>query len=137
MIYQSDFYEVGEPTYRGEILENLFSLRDVQRHAILRRNIGGLYTKAAVKDFELQIDSCVELFLGRLADWTEPGSAKLDMSFWLHLFAYDCLSAINVSKRLGFLETARDVNNTIKSADRIFYMVGLVCLYLMLCPSRG
>ncbi|KAI1463443.1 benzoate 4-monooxygenase cytochrome P450 [Daldinia caldariorum] len=122
---KSDFYEVGAPTYHGEPLENLFSLRDVQRHATLRRNIGGLYTKAAVKDFEPQVDSCIELFMRQLADKTKDGPTTLDMSLWLHLFAYDCLSEMNVSKKLGFLERGQDVNGTIESADKIFFMVGL------------
>ncbi|KAK6951538.1 hypothetical protein Daesc_006059 [Daldinia eschscholtzii] len=122
---QSDFYEVGAPVYHGEPLENLFSLRDVQRHATLRRNIGGLYTKAAVKDFEPQVDSCIELFMRQLADKTRNEPAILDMSVWLHFFAYDCLSEMNVSKKLGFLERGQDVNGTIESADKIFFMVGL------------
>ncbi|KAI2768408.1 benzoate 4-monooxygenase cytochrome P450 [Daldinia loculata] len=122
---KSDFYEVGAPIYRGEPLENLFSLRDVQRHATLKRNIGGLYTKSAVKDFEPQVDSCIDLFMRQLADKTRDGPVTLDMSVWLHLFAYDCLSEINVSKKLGFLERGQDVGGTIESSDKIFFMVGL------------
>ncbi|KAL7624947.1 hypothetical protein AAE478_004161 [Parahypoxylon ruwenzoriense] len=122
---KSDFYGVGAPAYRGEPLENLFSLKDVQRHATLRRNIGGLYTKTSVKGFEPQVDSCIDLFMRQLADRTRDGPAKLDMSLWLHLFAYDCLSEINVSKKLGFLDRGKDVGGTIESADKIFYMVGL------------
>ncbi|KAI1496396.1 hypothetical protein F5X99DRAFT_400636 [Biscogniauxia marginata] len=54
---RSDFYEVGTPIYRGEPLKYLSSVRDVQRHATLGRNIGGLYTKTAVKGFEPQISN--------------------------------------------------------------------------------
>ncbi|KAG4219184.1 hypothetical protein PC116_g32336 [Phytophthora cactorum] len=32
---------------------------------------------------------------------------------------------MNVSKKLGFLERGQDVNGTIESADKIFFMVGL------------
>ncbi|KAF2971588.1 hypothetical protein GQX73_g1920 [Xylaria multiplex] len=123
---KSSFYEVGAPVYRDEPLENLFSLRDAPRHLSLKRNIGGLYTKAAVKDFESKIDSCVKLFIQQLADRTKDGAARLDMSLWLHLFAFDCLSEVNVSKKLGFLESGKDVNDIIKSSDKIFYLVGLL-----------
>ncbi|KAI1389365.1 benzoate 4-monooxygenase cytochrome P450 [Hypoxylon trugodes] len=122
---KSDFYEVGAPAYGGEPLENLFSLRDAQRHATLKRNIGGLYTKTAVRDFEPHIDSCIDLFMKQLAERTRDGPTELNMSVWLHLFAYECLSEINVSKKLGFLEQGKDVNGTIESSDKIFYMVGL------------
>ncbi|KUI58928.1 Pisatin demethylase [Cytospora mali] len=122
---KSDFYGVGAPDYGGEPLENLFSLRDVQRHATLRRNIGALYTKTAVKDFEPRVDSCVDLFLTQLADRTIEGPTNLDMSTWLHLYAYDCLVEVNVSKKLGLLEQGHDVEGFIASADKIFHMVGL------------
>lgn len=115
---------MGAPSFRGGPLENLFSIRDVQYHASLRKNIGGLYTKSAVKEFEPQIASCVALFLQRVG---EEKDKPLDMSLWLHLYAYDCLGDVNVSEKLGFLEQGSDVDGMIEAADRIFYMVGLVC----------
>lgn len=93
---------------------------------MLKRNIGGLYTKAAVKSFEPCIDSCIDLFLTQLATRTEKQPFKLDMSLWLHLFSFDCLGEINISRKLGFLEQGKDVGSVIKSADQIFYLVGLV-----------
>lgn len=130
---------MGAPTYAGSPLENLFSLRDAARHAALKRNIGGLYTKAAVRDLEPGIDGCVEGFLRQLAARTEGAgtgqgvsetkttTTTLDMSLWLHLYAYECLGVTNTSKRLGFLEQGRDVDEMIGSADQIFLLVGLVC----------
>jgi hypothetical protein len=128
---QTDFYEVGAPPYHGELLENLFSLRDTQRHTTLKRTIGGFYTKTAVKDFESKIDTCVGLFMSKLGEHVGSEALELDMSMWLHLFAYDCLSEINVSERLGFLEEGKDVGGKIASADSIFYLVGLVCSQLI------
>ncbi|KAI0191915.1 cytochrome P450 oxidoreductase [Astrocystis sublimbata] len=122
---KSDFYEVGAPIYHDEPLENMFSLRDVSRHAMLRRNIGGLYTKAAVAGFEAKIDSCVTLFMEQLKNRTQAGPAQIDMSLWLHLLAFDCLGEINVSKKLGFLENGSDMNGFIGASDKIFYIVGL------------
>jgi hypothetical protein len=125
---QSDFYEVGAPTHRGKRLENLFSIRDVQYHARLRRNIGNLYTKTAAKDFEPLIDSSVELFVTRIDKLSKDGLVTLDMALWLHLYAYDSLAQVNVSKRLGFLEAGQDVDGMIAAANKIFYMVGLVSI---------
>ncbi|KAL3473779.1 cytochrome P450 [Aspergillus californicus] len=120
---KSDFYEVGTPIFRGGRVENLFSIRDVHDHALLRKNIGGLYTKAGVKQFEPQISSCVELFLRKMRDLA---GNPLDMSLWLHFYAYDSLGEVNISRKFGFLESGRDVGGMIRSADRILYMVGLL-----------
>lgn len=64
----------------------------------------------------------------QLADRTKDGAANFDMSTWLHLFAFECLSEINVSKKLGFLERGQDVYSMIESADKIFHVVGIVCM---------
>lgn len=112
--------------YHDEPLENLFSLRDAKRHANLRRTIGVLHTKSAVEDFEPNIDRCVNEFLRQLGERTEHGPANLDMSLWLHLFAFDCQGEVNFSKQLGFLQRGQDVEDMIWSADKTFAMVGLV-----------
>ncbi|KAI3324021.1 cytochrome P450 oxidoreductase [Xylariaceae sp. AK1471] len=126
LFVKSDFYEVGAPPYKSKPLENLFSLRDTQQHATLRRNIGGLYTKIAVLDFEPHVDRCVELFLNQVAKQTTNGSETLNMSLWLHFFAFDCLGDINISKKFGMLESGHDVKGFISSSDRIFFLVGLL-----------
>ena len=112
--------------YRGGPLLNLFSIQDVNYHTSLKKNIGGLYTKAAVRDFEPQIDSCVHLFLDQLGGHCKDGPTTIDMSLWLHLFAFDCLGEVNVSKMFGFLKQGQDVRGMIAAADQIFRMVGLV-----------
>lgn len=64
--------------------------------------------------------------MSRLDQLCKNGPATLDMSRWLHYYAYDSLAQVNVSQNLGFLETGTDVGGMIAAADRIFYMVGLV-----------
>lgn len=137
ILMKTVFYEVGAPLYDGAPLENLFSLRDVQQHHTLRKNIGHIYTKTAVKDLEPHIDTCVDLFLRQVRDQTEKGPTKLNMSVWLHLYAYECLSEVNMSKMIGFLERGEDVRGLIKAADKIFYLVGVVRFILIpvLCLS--
>lgn len=112
-------------------MENMFSLRDIEQHASLRRRIGGLFAKTSVKDLEPNVDICVSYFLQRLAEQTNDGVVTIDMAKWMHFYAYDCLSQINLSKALGFMEIGGDVMDKnglgyIEAADMIFYMVGLV-----------
>ena len=79
-----------------------------------------------MKDFEPQIENCVDLLVKRLGEVNNHGSAALNMSLWLHLYAYDSLAEVNLSEKMGFLETGEDVDGYIAAADRVFFMVGLV-----------
>ena len=123
---QSDFYKPSSPIHEGVPFFHLFSIQDQSYHASLKRNIAGLYTKVAVRDFEEPIDRCTALFMDQLSNIAKDGPATLNMSLWLHLYAFDCLGEINVSKRFGFLETGTDVRGMIAAADRILHMTGLV-----------
>jgi hypothetical protein len=111
----------------GKRLSNLFSVQDVEYHARLKRNINSLYTKSAVMELEPQIDKTVALFLKRMTELTDNGAASIDMSLWLHLFAFDSLGDINLNKRFGFLDSGKDVRGLIANADKILHMTGLVC----------
>ncbi|THV48370.1 hypothetical protein BGAL_0252g00020 [Botrytis galanthina] len=122
---KSDFYKPTSPIYEGHPLFHLFSIQDVQYHSTLKKNIAGLYTKTAVLDLEPRIDSCVELFVNRISELSSNGHVNLDMSLWPHLYAFDCLGEINVSKKFGFLESGTDVRGMIAAADRILHMTGL------------
>ncbi|KAJ4413456.1 hypothetical protein N0V82_008530 [Gnomoniopsis sp. IMI 355080] len=129
----SSFYEVGAPFYGGGPMENMFSLRDIEQHASLRRRIGCLFANTSVKDLESNVDLSVNYFLRWLAEQTKDGVATIDMAKWMHFYAYDCLSQINVSKSLGFMEIGDDVKDKnglgyIEAAGTIFYMVGLFTL---------
>lgn len=72
-----------------------------------------------------------------MSELTKEGPATLDMSLWVHLFAFDCLGDINLSKRFGFMETGKDVRNMIATADKILHMTGLVSIVWMLTRSLG
>lgn len=48
------------------------------------------------------------------------------MSLWAHLFAFDSLAEMNVSKNFGFLESGTDVRGLIAIADKIMHITALV-----------
>lgn len=85
-----------------------------------------LYTKSAVLDLEPRIDDSIKVFVRRLMGLTSNGPTEIDLSLWVHFFAFDCLGDINLSKRFGFLESGKDVRNMIGTADKILHMTGLV-----------
>ena len=115
--------------YDGIPMYHLFSIQDTSYHASLKKTIAGLYTKSAVRDFEPHIDNCTMLLMRRLSEISRDTTAVVNISLWLHLFAFDCLGEINVWKKFGFLESGTDVRNMIAAADRRLYMTGLVKSY--------
>ncbi|KAI1095697.1 benzoate 4-monooxygenase cytochrome P450 [Rostrohypoxylon terebratum] len=123
---KSDFYLLTSPPFEGKPLPNLFSTQDVNYHASLKRLLGGLYTKAATLDLEPNIDRTLKLFLYKMQEHLEKDElASVDMSLWVHLFAFDCIAELNNSESFGFLESGTDVNGMIKRADIILMDTGL------------
>lgn len=107
-------YGILNPRLDNQILHNVFSTQDPVFHADLKRTIGSLYTLAAVSEYEFHIDSCIQLFLSRIRDFTQHQSAIIDMSAWLQYYAFDSLGQINFSRTLGFLATGTDVDGICK-----------------------
>ena len=99
-------------------------------HASLKRNIANLYTKTAVREFESKVDSCTMLLVSKLSDLIKNDNRRVDVALWLHLYAFDCLGEINVSRKFDFLESGSDVRGMISAADRILHMTGLVSMIL-------
>ncbi|RYC62500.1 hypothetical protein CHU98_g3725 [Xylaria longipes] len=123
---KSDFYKPTSARFEGAPLLNLFSAQDVNYHSSLKKRIGGLYTKAAVLGLEPKIDDCVRVFTQKMETLVPSDSTiRLDMSSWIHLFAFDCLGELNASKKFGFLENGQDINGMIEGSDRILIKTGL------------
>lgn len=66
------------------------------------------------------------LLMKQFARLSESGLARVDMSLWLHLYAFDCLGEINLSKKFGFLESGTDVRGMIAATDGVLNTTGLV-----------
>ncbi|KAI0446170.1 benzoate 4-monooxygenase cytochrome P450 [Xylaria telfairii] len=123
---KSDFYKPTAAMFEGAPLLNLFSARDVDYHSSLKKRVGSLYTKTAVLSLEAKINGCVRLFTQKLETLVPSHSTvRLDMSLWVHLFAFDCLGELNASKKFGFLENGSDINGMIEGSDRILIKTGL------------
>ncbi|KAI1138396.1 benzoate 4-monooxygenase cytochrome P450 [Hypoxylon sp. FL0543] len=123
---KSDFYKPTAAPFEGAPLLNLFAAQDVDYHSSLKKVVGGLYTKAAVLDLESKIDFCMKVFVDQMRSRTQGvNPTNVDISLWVHLFCFDCLGELNVSKMFGFMEKGEDFNGMIKGSDRILIMTGL------------
>ncbi|PVI01651.1 cytochrome P450 oxidoreductase [Periconia macrospinosa] len=122
----SDFYKAVSPLHNGKRLFNVFSTQDDAYHAKLKRKIGTLYTKAAALEMEPLLDSTIKVFLDKMHQLTASGPHNVDLSLWLHLYAFDSLGDISSSRRFGFLENGKDVGGMIERVDKIYHMTGLL-----------
>jgi hypothetical protein len=123
---KSDFYKAASPLHNGNRLYNIFSTQNNDLHTTLKRSIGSLYTKSATLQLEAQMDRTIVMFLKKISEFTKRGPATIDLSVWVHLYAFDSLGDISNSKSFGFLESGHDVNGMIRTVDRIYHMTGLV-----------
>lgn len=75
--------------------QNLFSAQDIPRHAERRKQTAPLYQWNTLFNFEPQLDSLSEQFLGRMSDLADSGEVT-DLNHWFHYYALDAIGTIAV-----------------------------------------
>ncbi|CAI7666743.1 unnamed protein product [Penicillium bialowiezense] len=117
---KSDYYKVLQPMSKGKIIQGLFNTQDDQLHRSMKKPIAGIYSMSNLVSFEPYVDSTISFFLGRLEEAKEKGNGKIDLGTWLQWFAFDVMGEITFSKRLGFLDEAKDVDGIMGSIWKMF-----------------
>lgn len=125
---KSSFFPIAEGLYNGKPLANLFTTQNNEYHAALKRASGHAFSMTALAELEPLVDKCVNLLVRRIDKVSEEGKKPLDISAWLHYFAFDVLGEINFSTQFGFLKAGSDVDNNIATIDGILAYVSLVCV---------
>ena len=93
----------------GRRVPSSFSTRDEQFHTQVTKPVSKSYSMGALLKMEPLLDSTITYFIQRLEE--EFSSNKpCNMAKWVHYCAWDVLSEITFSKRMGFLEQGTDVN---------------------------
>ena len=75
--------------------------------------------------FESFVNSSTCLFFDRIDQLYAEGTA-FDFGAWLEMFVYDVLGELTFSKRYGFLEQGKDLDNIISDVETHFNKVSLV-----------
>ena len=97
----------------------MFSIIDPVGHKDLKRPVGSAYALSSLLDFEPLTDDCTQI-LERKLDGLQ--GEHIDFGTWLHWYAFDVISSITFSNRLGFMEHEQDVNGIIAAIEgRLFY----------------
>ncbi|RSL42791.1 hypothetical protein CEP54_015358 [Fusarium duplospermum] len=123
------FYPVQQALAKGNRLETMFNTANDRYHARLRRSVSNAYAMSTLVAFEPFVDPTSTEFLkqlkSRFAD--RPGDEGIcDFGAWLQYYAFDVIGELTFSKRLGFVETSRDVDNIIRDLEGFLNYVGQI-----------
>ncbi|EXJ82920.1 hypothetical protein A1O3_06736 [Capronia epimyces CBS 606.96] len=90
-----------------------------------KRPIASTYSLSSLKGYEPYIDGMIEKFMGIL-DQHDASNEPINMSNWLHYWAFDMISKMSFGEPIGFLDHGSDFNGMIKSQKRFFRYISIV-----------
>jgi cytochrome P450 len=106
-------------TNDGNVTPTIFSVRDGNYHRLMRHRIANAYTTSSMREFEDKVDICTSIFEAKLRRYQ---GKTIDLGTWLHWFAFDVISSITFSNRLGFMEKEEDISGIIGAIEgRLVY----------------
>ena len=133
---KSEWYSV----WQGHRKFDLFAERNEKLHGEQRRLVSRAYAMESLKDLEPYVDNAVNVFLDNMSQRQEQ---VIDMGNWVQLFAFDVISEVSFSKRIGFMDAAGDdgsfgqIEGALKSAAWIGQVPWLYWLHDRLMPYIG
>lgn len=105
---KSDFYKMFDiKTPRGPA-PTTFSVRDELQHRALKRPVGAAFSMSTMKELEPLNDVCSSIMTRKLEGLI---GRDINLGDWVHWYAWDVISSITFSLRMGFLDQETDINN--------------------------
>ncbi|KAJ4984443.1 Pisatin demethylase 18 [Stagonosporopsis vannaccii] len=111
----------------------LFPDQDMKRHAETRKRFQGLYSMSSLLSYESYVDSCIDIFLGKLNNFARS-RATIDLAHWFQCYAFDVLGEITYSERFGFLDKGEDIAGTLVALDKSMVYSTLIGIFPRLHP---
>lgn len=114
--WKSEFYDM----FHLEGTSTTFSERDEMQHRAKKRPVAAAYSMSTMKELEPMNDECSDILIAKLEGLA---GKDIDLGQWLHWYAFDLITTIAFSNRLGFMELETDVQGVIKAlSDRLKYV---------------
>lgn len=111
-------------TPQGRV-SNIFTVRSEHAHRDIKRPIAGAYSMTALLELEPVTDECTSVFQKKIDEKIAASAnhnIELDLGEWLHWYAFDLITSITFSTRLGFMTEERDVEGIISAIEgRLMY----------------
>lgn len=117
---QSAFYPVQMQISRGEVLQSLFGTQDQDYHAKLRKTVSNAFSMTSLVQYEPRVNDTIRVFLKRTEELFANPHEPCDFVLWLQYFAFDVITEITYSTRVGFVDRCEDVDGIIAWLDKIF-----------------
>ncbi|KAF5981288.1 cytochrome P450 monooxygenase [Fusarium bulbicola] len=115
---KSEFYPVQQTLNKsGKRLITLFTSQDEKFHSQLRRSVSNAYAMSTLVQFEPFVDSTTTEFFKQLDQRFANQNDVLDFGTWLQYYAFDVIGELTYSKRLGFVDHGKDVDNIIGNLE--------------------
>ncbi|KAM6518593.1 hypothetical protein FSOLCH5_007356 [Fusarium solani] len=101
---------------------SIFAHENIKEHSQLRRLYQSTHAMSALISYEDFVDECADLFDQRLREMAaDPNSTEnkplVDMGHWFQCYAFDVISMITYSTRLGFLDQGMDIAGIMASLE--------------------
>lgn len=106
--WKSEFYDM----FNLEGTTTTFSERDEMIHRAKKRPVAAAYSMSTMKELEPMNDECSAILTTKLEGLV---GKDIDLGDWLHWYAFDLITTIAFSNRLGFMESQTDVQGVIEA----------------------
>ncbi len=117
--YKSDYYRAFDAKSPVGNLPTVFSIRDEAGHRNLKRPVANAYSMGTMVELEPLTDVCIKILEQKLEG---VQGRDVDFGTWLHWYAFDVITSITFSNRLGFMEQEKDVGGIIEAIEgRLMY----------------
>ncbi|KAL5115414.1 hypothetical protein ACEQ8H_006714 [Pleosporales sp. CAS-2024a] len=125
-VSKSGFYPVQSALKKGKPLYSLFSTTDEDFHAKYRRCVNNAFAMSSLVNYEPLVSSTLTYWLDKTDDEFASTGKSCNFNQWLQFFAFDVIGDLTWSKRLGFVEGNKDVDNIIGFLGKFFDYVAPV-----------
>lgn len=98
----------------------VFSVRSEQSHRGIKRPIAGAYSMTTLLELEALTDECIAIFQTKMDEKISKSANRkieLNLGDWLHWYAFDLITSITFSNRLGFMMQEQDVEGVIEAIE--------------------
>ena len=125
---KSDHVKPMQNPVEGEVLPMLIAAIDSKVHAQRKRPIANAFSMSTLLGYENIVDENINRLTRRLREEYVEGKSKQICSIdkWMHWFSFDLIGQATFSKRFGFLDVAKDINNMMFTLDMQFQYIGTV-----------
>ncbi|MCJ1428874.1 hypothetical protein MMC29_006785 [Sticta canariensis] len=128
VVKQWDFYHVILPFSKGKVKPGMLAMQDENLHRILKRLIASIYSMSNLVTLEKDVDSTMQIVFEQLDQRLVRSELVCNFGLWIQMLAFDVIGQITLSKRLGFLERAEDVDGIMAGTWNHFKYTAPVCV---------